>query len=64
MVPALAVSVVPFLVGINFPEARGTPILIGVSLVTSLVRSFCFVGLFVSFAPVTGLLGSSEDGEG
>jgi hypothetical protein len=56
VVPALVVSAVPFLVGLNFPEARGTPILIGVSLATSLVRSFCFVGLFVSFAPITGLL--------
>jgi hypothetical protein len=61
VVSALAVSFVPFLVGVNFPDARGTPILIGVSLATSLVRSFCFVGLFVSFAPITGLLGDSDE---
>ena len=62
VVPALLVSAVPALVGWSFVELRGGLALIGIELLASLVRWFCWVGLFCSFAPVTGVVGV-PDGE-
>lgn len=56
LVPALLVSGASLLVGGSFPDIRGGPLLIGVQLLSSLARSFCWVGLFCSFAPVTGVV--------
>lgn len=56
LVPALVVSVVPAVAGATYPSLRGGPLLIGLTLLASLVRTFCWVGMFCSFAPVTGVV--------
>ena len=61
VIPALLVSAVPALLGWSFWELRGGPVLIGIELLASLARWFCWVGLFCSFAPVTGVVGVEED---
>ena len=63
LVPAWLAAVVPLVVGFRFEGLRGSVALIVVSLLASLVRSFCWVGMFNSFAPVTGLVvgGEHED---
>ncbi len=60
LVPAWLAAVVPLVVGFRFEGLRGSVALIVVSLLASLVRSFCWVGMFNSFAPVTGLVGGGE----
>jgi hypothetical protein len=61
LVPAMAVSALPPVVGILFEGSRGGPVLIGVELLASLARAFCWIGLFCSFAPVTGIVGVPEE---
>jgi hypothetical protein len=66
LLPAGLASALALWLGMRFPAIRGTPALISVSLTASLVRAFCWVGMFASFAPGTGLVGGddSEVGEG
>jgi len=61
LVPAMAVSAAPPVVGFLFEGLRGGPVLIGLELMASLARAFCWVGLFCSFAPVTGIVGVPEE---
>ena len=61
VVPALLVSVVVPLLGVAFEGLRGGPLLAVLGLLASLARAFCWVGLFCSFAPVTGVVGIPED---
>ena len=61
LVPAMVVSTVPALIGVSFVGLRGGPVWIGAELLASLFRSFCWVGLFCSFAPVTGVVGVPEE---
>ena len=63
LVPAWLAAVVPLAVGMRFDGLRGSLALIVLSLVAGLVRSVCWVGMFNSFAPVTGLIGGAEDEE-
>jgi hypothetical protein len=60
VLPACAATAVSLWIGVRFPGLRGTPLLIAVSLSTALIRTFCWVGLFCSFAPVTGLIGNGD----
>jgi hypothetical protein len=61
VVPALLASAVGPLLGAAFDDMRGGPLLLGIGLLASLARSFCWVGLLCSFAPVTGGVGVPED---
>jgi len=61
LVPALLVSAVPTVTGAIAPGLRGSPLLIGLTLLASLLRWFCWVGMFCSFAPVTGLVGVVDE---
>lgn len=61
LVPAWLVALIPLGIGYQFQGLRGTPLLIAASLAAALIRSFCWVGMFNSFAPVTGLLGEPDD---
>jgi len=63
LVPAWLAAVVPLAFGIRFDGLRGSVALIVLSLAAGLVRSICWVGMFNSFAPVTGLVGGAEDEE-
>ena len=56
----LASAVVPVL-GAVFAGLRGGLLLVVVGLLVSLARAFCWVGLFCSFGPVTGLVGIPEE---
>jgi len=60
LVPAWLAAVLPVVVGFQFEGLRGTIALVVLSLFASLVRSYCWVGMFCSFAPVTGLVGRPE----
>jgi len=60
LVPALAVSAVAPLAGAVFEGMRGGALLVGVGLLASLARAFCWVGLFCSFAPIAGVVGIAE----
>jgi hypothetical protein len=60
VVTALLVSVVAPLLGAAFAGLRGGLLLCAVGLLASLARAFCWVGLFCSFAPVTGVVGIPE----
>jgi hypothetical protein len=65
VLPAVLISVVPLLVGLNFDELRGGWWIPVLGQVAAGVRAFCWVGLFVTFAPVTGLVGiEDEDANG
>lgn len=63
LVPAWLAAVVPLAVGIRFEGLRGSVALIVLSLGAGLVRSVCWIGMFNSFAPVTGLVGGVEGEE-
>lgn len=70
VVPALLASAVAPLLGAVFAGLRGGLLLIAIGMLASLARAFCWVGLFCSFATVTGVVGipeeawQEEDGEG
>lgn len=59
-VPALLASALVPLLGGAFAGLRGGLLLVVVGLLASLLRAFCWVGLFCSFGPVNGLVGISE----
>jgi hypothetical protein len=59
VLPALLVSAVVPLLGAVFPGLRGGLLLVVVGLLASLVRAACWVGLFCSFGPVTGVAGTA-----
>ena len=61
VVPALLVSAVVPLLGGVFAGLRGGLLLVVVGLLASLLRAFCWVGLFCSFGPGTGRVGIPED---
>ena len=61
LVPALLVSAAAPLLGAAFAGLRGGTLLVGVGLLVSLGRAFCWVGLFCSFAPATGVVGIPEE---
>jgi len=60
-VPAVAATIVPILVGWNFEALRSPLPSAIIDAACGLLAAFCLVGLFLSFAPVTGLVG--EQGE-
>ena len=57
LVPAWLAAVVPLVLGFRYEGLRGTLLLMAIGLLAGLLRSLCWVGLFGSFAPVTGLVG-------
>lgn len=59
-VPALAATAVPLLVGWKFEMLRGPLPSAIIDAAAGLLAAFCLVGLFLSFAPVTGLVGESN----
>lgn len=59
-VPALLVSAVAPLLGAAFAGLRGGLLLIAIGMLASLLRAFCWVGLFCSFSPATGVVGGAE----
>ena len=61
LIPAWLASLVPLSIGLAFADLRGTLVLTMIGLIAALVRSFCWVGMFCSFAPVTGLIGEHDD---
>jgi hypothetical protein len=61
VVPALLASAVAPLLGAAFAGLRGGLLLIAIGMLASLARAFCWVGLFCSFAPITGVVGIPED---
>ena len=56
-VPGIAATVIPILVGWNFEALRSPLPSAIIDAACGLLAAFCLVGLFLSFAPVTGLLG-------
>jgi hypothetical protein len=56
LLPATLVTVTPLLVGGWFEGLRGGWTLAVVSQLSAVVRAVCWVGMFLSFAPVTGLV--------
>jgi hypothetical protein len=58
-VPATTLSVVPLALGLAMPELRGGLLIPVLGQVASAVRAFCWVALFLSFAPATVLVGPS-----
>jgi len=58
VVPSLLASAVVPLLGAVFAGLRGGLLLVVVGLLVSLLRAFCWVGLFCSFGPVTGVAGT------
>jgi hypothetical protein len=63
LVPAWVAAMAPLWLGLRLPGLRGTVVLIAFGLLAALVRSFCWVGMFASFAPVTGLVGDDDEAE-
>ncbi len=63
LVPAWLAGATVLAAGVRFADLRGTILLVGLGLLASLVRSFCWVGMFNSFAPVTGLVDRAEPKE-
>ncbi len=61
LVPAWLVAFLPLYVGWKFDPLRGSMVLVVLSMIAALIRSFCWVGMFTSFAPVTGLVGEVDD---
>ena len=56
-VPAVAATIIPILVGWNFEALRSPLPSAIIDAACGLLAAFCLVGLFLSFAPVTGLVG-------
>jgi hypothetical protein len=59
--PVVFISSVPLFVGVEFPEMRGGWAIPLLGQLAAAVRAFCWVGLFASFAPVTGLVGNESE---
>jgi hypothetical protein len=62
-VPVGMVSILPLAVGFAMPSLRAGWVVPILGQLASAVCAFCWVGLFASFAPVTGLVGVEEEGE-
>jgi hypothetical protein len=62
-VPAVLVSTLPLAIGLASPALRGGWAVPIAGQLAAAVRAFCWVGLFASFAPVTGLLGDRSGTE-
>jgi len=60
-VPVLWLSLLPLLIGM---WGGGGPQLLLLGQLAAATRAFCWVGLFMSFAPVSGLVGGSGDEKG
>jgi hypothetical protein len=56
-IPGFAAILLPLVVGWRFEALRGGPPGALVEVTAGLLGAFCWVGLFMSFAPVTGLVG-------
>ena len=56
-VPGIAATVTPIVVGWNFEVVRSPLPSAIIDAAAGLLAAFCLVGLFLSFAPVTGLVG-------
>lgn len=61
--PAATVSALPLVIGLEFPTLRDGWALPIAGQLAAAVRAFCWVGLFVSFAPATGLVGNEPGPE-
>jgi hypothetical protein len=61
VVPGLAAGVAPVILGWHFEILRGTIASTVLGIIVGLVMAFCQVGLFLSFAPVTGLVGEKRE---
>jgi hypothetical protein len=59
--PAVFVSLAPLVVGVEVPALRGGWAIPLLGQLAAAVRAFCWVGLFASFAPVTGLVGDESE---
>jgi hypothetical protein len=64
LLPAMLLSMLPLAAGLFLPSLRDTAAVPAAGLVLGLARSFCWIGLFASFAPVTGLVGPGRRVEG
>ncbi len=60
VVPGLAAGVAPVILGWHLEILRGTIASTVLGIIVGLVMAFCQVGLFLSFAPVTGLVGEKR----
>jgi hypothetical protein len=60
VLPAALVSTLPLVIGLAFPALREGWAIPIVGQLAAAVRAFCWVGLFASFAPVTGLVGNES----
>jgi len=59
-VPGIAATVAPIVVGWNFEVVRNPLPSAITDAAAGLLAAFCLVGLFLSFAPVTGLVGEKR----
>ena len=60
-VPGIAATVTPIVVGWNFEVVRSPLPSAIIDAAAGLLAAFCLVGLFLSFAPVTGLVGEKRE---
>ncbi|NOZ79875.1 MAG: hypothetical protein GXP48_11995 [Acidobacteria bacterium] len=56
-------TVAPFLFKLHVPAMRGTPGGVAATLILTLLAAFCWVALYLSFAPVSGLIPQAEEEE-
>jgi hypothetical protein len=63
VVPAALISSIHLIMGLGFENLRGGWLLPVVGQLAAAARAFCWVGLFASFAPITGLVGVETEGE-
>ena len=61
--PAISATVIPLVVGWRFEVLQGIVPTAVVEAAAGLLAAFCYVGLFLSFAPVTGLVGEDHSRE-
>jgi hypothetical protein len=54
--PALLITLVPFVAGGYFESLRGGWLLPALGQIAAIVRAVCWLGMFLSFAPITGLM--------
>jgi hypothetical protein len=59
--PALLITLVPLVAGAYFESLRGGWLLPALGQIAAIVRAVCWLGMFLSFAPITGLV--DEDNE-
>lgn len=61
--PAISATVIPLAAGWRFAALQGIVPTAIVEAAAGLLTAFCLVGLFLSFAPVTGLVGDDQPNE-